>query len=556
MISANKLSKYYGEQVVFSELTFTIAPEHKVALTGFNGVGKSTLLKIFAGEETFSNGVLQINKKARVGYLPQDMNVHDDLVIKDFIYDIPDDDFVTKDDVFDRSMLIYFAGFSLDEAVLSRTFGTLSSGQKTKVVLTKLLLQKPTLLLLDEPTNNLDLPARIWLEAYIQKINATCVIISHDETFLTRTTNKIFEIDWHSHTLHVSNAKYSDYLKEKEKQFEQQQKEHKLDKTEISRLQASAKWRQARGEAGKKWKGTDNDKMLIGHKRNRAARSFTTAKVTYNRIKRMDVTEKPEEREELTLGLGADKTFEDVQISPDIKVKDVVCGQGDFLTPPITIDIPHKKTICFVGENGVGKSTIVKTIAGVLEPVQGELHRAETVRFAHVMQEHESLPADMRVFDFLFETIKPGFKDVIVEGEEVPELNSVEIEEKHKKEITEVLDGHSFTEHARYKEIGKLSPGERLRLLFLYFSLLDVNVLLLDEPTNHIDSEALFALKQSLREFEGTIIVVSHDRAFIDEMNFKSIYEVSEQGIVEIENMNAYVAAMEQKAKKLVRMLG
>jgi len=573
MISANKLSKYYGEQTVFKELTFTIAPEHKVALTGFNGAGKSTFLKIIAGIETFSIGVLEVKKNARIGYLPQDMSVHDEVVVKEYLYEIPEDDVVKKDDVFERNVLIYFAGFSLDESLLSKTFKDLSSGQKTKVVLTKLLLQQPTLLLLDEPTNNLDLPSRIWLEAYLQKSDAACIIISHDEAFLNAVTNKIFEIDWHDGSLHVSNAKYSDYLKEKEKQFEQQKKEHKQDKVEIVRLRESAKWRQARGEAGKKWKGTDNDKMLIGHKRNRAARSFTTAKVTYNRIKRMDVTEKPEERDELVLHLNTDTSFEETQITPEIKLRDVVCTQGDFETQPITLDIPFQKTMCLIGENGVGKSTIVKTIAGILKEKSGELYRAETVKFAHVMQEHESLPIDKRVFDFLFDALPKDFmkkiqsdevleddteegKDDTTEDKPEESLTSVESEEKHKADITTVLESHSFSEHVRFREIGKLSPGERLRLLFLYFSLLDVNVLILDEPTNHIDSEALFALKESLRMFEGTIIVISHDRAFIEDMNFKTIYEVSDGKMEVIETMNVYVAKMEQKAKKIVRMLG
>ncbi len=527
MIKIKNLSKYFDDKTVLDRISFNVEKGNKIALTGFNGAGKTTLLRILAGEESYSNGTFEMNDKVKRGFVPQDPSGFNKIKVLDFLLKNQGN---TEKSEFLRKIDIMFAGFLLPENVKQKKIGDLSSGQKTKVFLTNILLQDVDLLLLDEPTNNLDLPALIWLEDYLQNFKGALIVVSHDKTFLDNVTNKIFEIDWSDHSLRISNAKYSNYLIERQLEFNRLNQVHHQQQDEVVRLKGVAVAQQEKGLKGQKWKSPDNDKMLTGFKQNRAARSFKSAKVTMNRIKRMDFVEKPKERKELSLKIDSQTDSPALNIS----LKDVVTRyKGDFIIGPVNFDIVYGNRICIVGPNGVGKTTILKTITGMLKNISGLVEVDSGVHFGNFMQEHENLPPNKTLLKF--------FKDHL----------GVEKELIHNHLIK-----FGFTEEDIKSQIKFLSPGGRARLLFAYFVATNVNTLILDEPTNHLDIEAEMALEESIKDFKGTVIAVSHDRNFVKNVDFDEIYIVSENGIQRLNNFDIYVAEMEKRSKKLIRMLG
>ncbi|MFA7193822.1 MAG: ABC-F family ATP-binding cassette domain-containing protein [Candidatus Paceibacterota bacterium] len=527
MIKITKLSKYFGEKTVLNKISFNIEKGNKIALTGFNGSGKTTLLKILVGDETYSNGLFELQKNVKRGFVPQDPSGHGKLKVVDFLLTAKKESEDKKD--FLRRVDIMFAGFMLSENLKDKKIGELSSGQKTKIFLTNFLLQDVDLLLLDEPTNNLDLPALIWLEYYLQNFKGAFIVVSHDKTFLDNVTNKVFEIDWHDHSLRISNAKYSNYLMERQIEFNSLNQKYSQQREEVSRLKGVVAAKQEKGLLGAKWKSGDNDKMLQGFKRNRAGYSLNDAKVTMNRIKRMDFVEKPKERNELSLKIESQINSPALNIA----LKDVISGyKGDFILGPINLDVRYGKRICIVGPNGVGKTTILKTITGMLKNISGIVSVDSGVHFGNFMQEHENLPQDKTLLAFL--------KDHL----------GVEKELVHNH-----LTKFGFSDEDIKSKIGNLSPGERARLLFAYFTATNVNTLILDEPTNHLDIEAELALEESLKDFMGTIIAVSHDRSFVKNVHFDEYYVLSDRGLEKLIDFNDYIVEMEKRSKKLIRML-
>ncbi len=307
--------------------------------------------------------------------------------------------------------------------------------------------------------------------------------------------------------------------------------EHDAQIEEVGRLKTLAKNQQEKGRLGSKWKGSDNDKMLRGFKQNRAGNSFKDSKVTYNRIKRMDITDKPKERRELSLSIEPH-----IDEGPrNIVMKDVVCGYDDgFSVGPVSFDLPFGKRICIVGPNGVGKSTILKTLVGTIPAKSGEVSIDSGVRFGNFMQEHESLPKEKTLVGFF----KFHFPDL------------------ERETIHNHLGHFGFSDAAITAPIKVLSPGGRARLLFAYFAAQKVNVLILDEPTNHLDMEAEAALEEALKSFSGTVVTVSHDRRFVEAVDFDTYYVVSERGVERLDDFGTYVQEMEDRSRKLLRMLG
>jgi ATPase subunit of ABC transporter with duplicated ATPase domains len=330
--------------------------------------------------------------------------------------------------------------------------------------------------------------------------------------------------------LRISNAKYSNYLAERQIEFNRLTQIHEQQKEEVVRLRGVAVAQQEKALKGQKWKSPDNDKMLQGFKQNRAARSFKSSKVTMGRIKRMEFVEKPKERQSLSMKINSEIN------SPalDIKLKDVICGyRGDFILGPISLDIPYTRRVCIVGPNGVGKTTILKTITKTIPAISGVVSIDSGVNFGNFMQEHESLPKEKTALKF--------FKDHL--GLE-------------REDIQNHLQKFGLNDEDVNSKIKFLSPGNRARLLFAYFIASSVNVLILDEPTNHLDIEAEFALEESLKDFKGTIISVSHDRNFVKKVHFDEYYTVSDDGVKRLTSFDDYVEEMEKRSKKLIRMLG
>ena len=558
MLRVTQIQKNYGLMPVLSDVSFSLARGQKVALVGHNGTGKTTLLKVLSGLVEVDAGEIEIEQGACIGYLPQDTSVSGAETITAYLKKVVGIDVLEEkmevlaqrlnDAVsaaeygnvqeayehlhgytFDHRMRITLAGFGLEDSFLTRSLSSLSSGQKSKVALVGILLKGVDLLLLDEPTNNLDLPALIWLEDFLQKSEATCIIVSHDRRFLDRVVRKIFEIDWRTRTLNISGGTYSDYLETMAKQTARQKEQHRLQQEEIGRLTEKARDKRADSERGSRWVGSDNDKFLRGFNRNKAGKSSRDAKVLEKRIERMEKVERPVEREPFEIRLNPHTASSDL----NIRVSEVSAGyEGGFVVGPISFDAGYGDRVGIMGLNGSGKSTLLKTITGELMPLKGVVEIGSGVKIGNMMQEHETLPRDSTSVEFLMARV--GFR----EQDSYASLAKFGFEEKQMRQA-----------------IGVLSPGGRARLLLALFSAESANVLVLDEPTNHLDLEALTALEEALDSYRGTILLVSHDRYFLEKARLNVTYVLSDGMFTKIPDYRTYVAQAEARAQKLLRAL-
>jgi ATPase subunit of ABC transporter with duplicated ATPase domains len=373
------------------------------------------------------------------------------------------------------------------------------------------------------------LPALIWLEDFLQKSPAAVIVVSHDRRFLDRVTRKILELDWHSRTLTATGGTYSEYLIQAAKKLARQKEEYRHQEEEIERLKISAREKREAAERGRSWEGSDNDTLLRGFKRDRAKSSARTAKAIVKRIDQMEKVERPREREPLAIPLAAGKTPGDL----DIRLEGALAGyDSGFRLGPLSLEVRFGQRIGIIGLNGSGKSTLLKLITGGLAPLEGEVSSGANIRFGNLMQEHESLPREEVPARFLM--TRAGLSEPLAYNQ---------------------LIKFGFTEMEAKRPIGNLSPGGRARLLLALFSAQAVTALVLDEPTNHLDLEALDALEEALENYEGTVILVSHDRYFLEKSRLDYIYLLEEGKLTPIPDYRDYVAHAETRAKKLLKIV-
>jgi len=340
---------------------------------------------------------------------------------------------------------------------------------------------------------------------------------------------KIFELDWRSKTLTITGGTYSDYLEMKIKNLRRAKEEYRIQQEEIKRLSEQAREKRVDASRGARWGGTDNDTFLRGFKRDRAGKSGRTAKVIEKRIDQMEKKEKPVERDPFEIHLEAVKNPGTLSIH----LNNVVAGYPNgFKIGPISMEIRYGNRVGIMGLNGSGKSTLLKTITGQLDPLNGVVEIGSGVKIGNMMQEHETLAREQSLLAFL-------------------------------REKTELSEHHSHAKLAKFgfderqvkQPIGTLSPGGRARLLLAYFSALSVNVLILDEPTNHLDIEAMEALEETLKDYSGTVLLVSHDRYFLEKANLDFTYVLSDGALSRISDYQEYVASAEERARKLINLL-
>lgn len=558
MIKSKKLQKSYGSLSVLSDVSFSLERGQKVALVGNNGTGKTTLLKIVAGLEEPDGGALEVVQDACIGYLPQDTNLVGDVAISTYLRNVAGVD-VLENEIeelskhldepvkakrynevhekyehlngyaFNRRMEVMLSGFGLDNVDLDHKLSNLSSGQKSKVALVGILLKGVDLLLLDEPTNNLDLPALIWLEDFLKKTEAACIIVSHDRRFLDRVVKKVFELDWNTHTLNITGGTYSDYLEMVVKQTARQKENYRLQQEEIERLSDKARDKRADAARGARWVGKDNDKFLRGFKRDQAGKSSRVAKAIDKRIEQMDKVEKPVEKDPFEIPLEAEVGSGTL----DVNLINVVAGYSDgFKIGPVSFELRYGNRIGIMGLNGTGKSTLLKTLTGQLQPLSGEIEIGSGIRIGNMMQEHETLLRDHTLLEFLAERAHLSQQDSYAK-----------------------LAKFGFNERQVKLPIGTLSPGGRARLLLALFSAQSVNMLVLDEPTNHLDLEALEALEETMKSYRGTVVLVSHDRYFLEKASLDVVYVLSEGILTRIPDYKTYEASAEERARKLLKLL-
>lgn len=523
MIVIEHLEKEYGLLPILKDASFSIGRGQKVALIGNNGSGKSTLLKILAGVEQVDQGVVHLDPDARIGYVPQDIVFPKDGSVEDFLYG----DVVEREGAFEHRMNVLLKGFGFEIVDREKTLSTLSGGQRRKVWLARVFLEGANLLLLDEPTNDLDLPAIIWLERLLVDADATVVVASHDRRFLDHVVGKILEIDDLSHTASMTGGTYSDYLVASAKKRERLRLAYGEQQAEIARLEDRAAEMKSRADEGNAWEGSDGDTLLRGFKRDRSKRSGKRAKAIEKRIGQIEKIEKPFDRKPLDFLLPKRGKHG----NRDIVLEDAVAGYPNgFRMRPCSLNLSFGKRYGLIGSNGNGKSTLLQTVVGKLPALQGNVRIGAGVRFGHLTQEHDALDRDSTPLRILQSRAN-------IDPERAFFL----------------MDVFGIDPERGRDPVSSLNPGMRVRLILALFSALEANTLILDEPTNHLDLEALAALEEALEHFEGTIMLVSHDRAFIERMRLDAIYLLEDGGSIKlIEEYQAYVENIERASKKLI----
>lgn len=557
MLRTINIGKSFHGLNILSDVSFSISPGEKIALVGYNGSGKSTLLKILAGIVPPDSGTVELIDQPSIGYLPQEISMLSSSSIAEYLKNITGIEILEKiihglennrgDDkpseeyretiqkysavdgyAFQHRAQVILRGFGL-QIDLSRSINSLSGGQKTKVMITGLLLSKPDILLLDEPTNNLDLPSVIWLEQYLFRSRSAALIVSHDRKFLDQITVKTIELDWFTRHLNKFPGTYSDYLIFRLTKSEQEKAAALRQQREQKRMTASIREKKLWAAQGKKQITTDHDKYIRGRRRDRAAKADKTAKAMAKQLERMDEIIVSSERVRLVIPLIAHPS--DAKHSILLENVEFSYPPG-FSLGPINCHIRYGSRVGIIGLNGTGKTTLLRIITGVIKPRSGQVTVGNSLQIGNLTQAHENLPSEKTVIDYL--TIDQGI---------------------NKDLIYLLLTKFNFNVQDATKTIGVLSPGERARLLFLIFSERKINTLVLDEPTNHLDLEALEALESALKEYTGTIIFVSHDRDFLEKIMPDTLYLLENGQTRMISDYHQYLNTAKITAERLMRLL-
>lgn len=540
VLSCNNITKTYIVDTILDQISFKVEANDKVGVIGLNGSGKTTLFNILAGEVEKDSGEIYIQKGLKIGYLKQHVNIDSKRTIfnecleifKDLIKmeenlrnlekEISQESTKSNSPKLSKLMDIYgdlsekfielngygynseirgiLLGLGFLEDDFEKEVNLLSGGQKSRLGLAKLLLQKPDILLLDEPTNHLDINAISWLERFLKDYNGASLIISHDRYFLDNVVNKIFYIE--NKNLHIYNTNYTEFMKHRKKDLEVYKKHFEQQQTEIKRQQEIIEKFKAYG----------------GERYNRLARS---------RQKMLDKIKLIDKKTEVT----KTKMHFDPQIKSGQDVLDVNGISKNFgdltLLEDINFNIYKGEKVGLIGPNGIGKTTLFKIILGELEYDGGEINLGHNVFPAYFDQEMESLNLDKTIIDEIWD--------------ENPKLNHTT--------IRTLLSQFLFIGDDIFKEISLLSGGEKARINLLKLMLSKANFLLMDEPTNHLDIDSKEILEDSVIDYSGTLFVISHDRYFLNRVCTK-ILELTKDGIQEyLGNYNYY---LEKKNEVLI----
>lgn len=521
MISVEGLTVEFGGFTLFDDVSFVVNKKDRIALVGKNGAGKSTMLKIFAGLQSPTSGTVSIPKETTIGYLPQQMQLTDSRTVREeaeqafgHIQEMEKEierlnlelaertDYETEsyqkliDKVTHLSEHFQLMGGSNYHAELERTLiglgfnrsdferptSEFSGGWRMRIELAKLLLRRPDVLLLDEPTNHLDIESIQWLENFIATRANAVILVSHDRAFIDNTTSRTIEIELGS--IYDYKVKYSEYVELRKERREQQLRAFENQQKKLADTEA-----------------------FIERFRYKATKSVQVQ----SRIKQLEKVERIEVDEVDTAMLSLKFPPAPRSGSYPVIMENVAKRYGDHLIfKDVTLTINRGDKVAFVGKNGEGKSTLVKCIMEQID-YEGKLQLGHNVKIGYFAQNQAQLLDDnLTVFDTI---------DYVAQGD-------------IRTKIRDILGAFMFGGEASDKKVKVLSGGERSRLAMIRLLLEPVNLLILDEPTNHLDMRSKDVLKDALREFDGTVIVVSHDREFLDGLVDK-VYEFGNQRVVE-----------------------
>ena len=515
ILQANKIERSFAGEVLFDNISLQGDERDRIALVGKNGAGKSTLLKILVGEEEPTSGEINKKRDLSLSYLAQDSRFESSNTIYDEMLHVFDDLRKTEKTLrqmelamgektgadleklmqdydrlseefrqaggftYEADIRAILNGFKFDESMWQMKIEELSGGQNTRLALAKMLLEKPNLLVLDEPTNHLDIETIAWLENYLVNYSGALLIVSHDRYFLDKVATITLDLTKHSLDRYVGN--YSSFVEQKEQKLLTEAKNYEKQQKEIAALEDFV------------------NRNLV--------RASTTKRAQSRRkqLEKMERLDKPEAgTKSAHMTFHSDKTSGNVVLT----VEEAAVGYDDqILSEPINLDIRKMNAVAIVGPNGIGKSTLIKSIVGQIPFIKGEARFGANVEVGYYDQTQSKLTPHNSVLDELWNDFKL-----------TPEV-----------EIRNRLGAFLFSGDDVKKTVGMLSGGERARLLLAKLSMENNNFLILDEPTNHLDIDSKEVLENALIDFDGTLLFVSHDRYFINRVATQ-VLELSEEG--------------------------
>ena len=538
LIQLNNVAKNFVVNEVFSNVKMEINDKDRIAIVGRNGAGKSTLLKIISGEIDFDNGERTVSKDTTIGYLSQEFIVREDLSIYEEMitcfneiielekelekisyeltseniesnpglldkYDRLQNQVLTHKDYHYKSKIdSVLYGLDFDKEVFNKKISTFSGGEKTRLSMAKLLLSEPDLLILDEPTNHLDMENVAWLENYLSSYNGAIVIVSHDRYFIDKVVSVVYNLEFGKLKKYVGN--YSNFLRQYEEDYEKNLKEYVSQQKDIKRLEEFVQKNIARASTSKMAKSRQKilDKMEI-----------------------IDNPRKDDKAANIEFRIK-EQSGRDVLIVNDLQV-----GYEEQVGQKYNFSVYKGDRIAVVGKNGIGKSTLIKTIAKKQKELGGNIQYGSKVSLGYYDQKQAEFESSKTILNELWD--------------EYPLMKEAE--------VRTVLGRFLFRGDDVLKIVRDLSGGEKARLQLAKLMLEKNNLLILDEPTNHLDITSKQVLEEALENYEGTILFVSHDRYFINKIANK-VFDITEEGYnIYLGNYDYYLEKREQEkiAKRL-----
>lgn len=490
-LKINSLSKEYFDHQILTDINFSINSGDRIGLIGTNGSGKTTLLKLLSGKENPDAGqIIRTPKNLVIGYIPQVTdfpianNITEGLVISLVI----DESEIYK---------IYVALDKLNIGDLAlKPFETLSSGQKTKVYLARLLIQNPDILLLDEPTNHLDIESLEWLENYLRNYQGAFLAVSHDRRFLDNTVTKILELE--NGQIKTYGGNYSFYRQQKIIELESQKRNYVAQEKKTERILGRV--RTMKNQTQQLEVITSGADYALRHKAAKAAsRAKSTEKMLMKQLDENGI-EKPQEDFELSVLFKPKKESSKLVVFFDKVSKDF---EENKIISKFCLEINKGERVALVGSNGSGKSTLINLILNKLKPTEGKIGLGNNVDIGYLPQEHIQLNSELNLIEYLMSVTK------------IDKTSAYKLAKRFLFDDTDIKNS-----------INKLSSGQKSKILLASIMASGANFIILDEPTNYLDIPSREALEEALISYKGTLLVVSHDRYFLDRINPTKIVDL------------------------------